>query len=80
VGSFCKFELAFLEPVEESAFADLPVYSLNIRGRFVQIVLEGDAEDLRCELEKLGPAVMDEMPLDFEEMFIYDVQKKGVGK
>lgn len=80
VGSFCKFELAFLEPVKESAFADLPVYSLNIRGRFVQIVLEGDAEDLRCELEKLGPAVMDEMPLDFEEMFIYDVQKKGVGK
>ncbi len=80
VGSFCKFELAFTQPVEESAFADLPVYSLNIRGRFVQIVLEGDAEALRTELEKLAPAVMDEMPLDFEEMFIYDVQKKGVEK
>ena len=80
VGSFCKFELAFTHPVEESAFADLPVYSLNIRGRFVQIVLEGDAEAARTELEKLAPAVMDEMPLDFEEMFIYDVQKKGVGK
>ena len=78
VGSFCKFELAFTQPVEESAFADLPVYSLNIRGRFVQIVLEGDAEAARTELEKLAPAVMDEMPLDFEEMFIYDVQKKGV--
>ena len=80
VGSFCKFELAFTRPVEESAFADLPVYSLNIRGRFVQIVLEGDAEVLCTELEKLSPAVMDEMPLDFEEMFIYDVQKKGVEK
>lgn len=80
VGSFCKFELAFLQPVEENAFEGLPVYSLNIRGRFVQIVLEGDGEALRSELEKLAPAVMDEMPLDFEEMFIYDVQKKGVGK
>ena len=80
VGSFCKFELAFTKPVEESAFAELPVYSLNIRGRFVQIVLEGDAEVARTELEKLAPAVMDEMPLDFEEMFIYDVQKKGVEK
>ena len=80
VGSFCKFELAFTQPVEESVFAELPVYSLNIRGRFVQIVLEGDPEVLRVDLEKLAPAVMDQMPLDFEEMFIYDVQKKGVGK
>ena len=78
VGSFCKFELAFTEPVEETAFSHLPVFAITIRGRFIQIVLEGDSEPMRQELEKLNPAVMDEMPLDFEEMFIYDVQKKEV--
>lgn len=76
VGSYCKFELAFREPVEEAAFEHLPVLAVNIRERFVQIVLEGDSEQMRQELEKLSPAVMDEMPLDFEEMFIHDVQKK----
>lgn len=76
VGSFCKFELAFTEAVEESLFAHLPVLALTIKGRFVQIVLEGEAEALRGQLEALSPAVMDEMPLDFEEMFIHDVEKK----
>jgi len=80
VGSYCKFELAFTEPVEASAFKHLPVLAVNIRGRFVQLVLEGESEAMRQELEKLSPAVMDEMPLDFEEMFIHDVQKKGAAK
>ena len=78
VSSFCKFELAFTEPVEEAAFSHLPVFAITIRGRFIQIVLEGESEPMREALEKLCPAVMDEMPLDFEEMFIYDVQKKEV--
>ncbi len=78
VGSFCKFELAFTEPVGEDAFAHLPVFAVQVRGRFVQVVLEGENTQMREELEKLNPAVMDEMPLDFEEMFIYDVQKKEV--
>lgn len=81
VGSYCKFEMAFTQAVDAAAFAHLPVKALNIRERFVQVVLEGDSEAMRRELEKLAPAVMDEMPLDFEEMFIHDVQKKkGVPK
>ena len=51
--------------------------SLVIKNRFVQIVLEGESEDMRARLEALSPAVMDEMPLDFEETFIHDVRKEG---
>ena len=69
----CKFELAFAEPVSENAFAGLPIASLSIKGRFVQIVLKGDGEEMRARLEALHPAVLDEMPLDFEETFINDV-------
>ena len=76
VSSFCKFEMAFTEAVDEALFAELPVCALAVKGRFVQIVLEGNAEELRPRLEAFGPAVMDEMPLDFEEMFIHDVEKK----
>ena len=79
-GRICKFELAFTEPVEESAFQDLPVLSLTIRNRFVQIVLEGDAVEMRERLSALSPAVMDEMALDFEETFIHDVKKEGMLK
>lgn len=77
VGSLCKFELAFTEAVGEDAFAGLPIVSLVVKNRFVQIVLRGESEEMREKLEALSPAVMDEMPLDFEETFIYDVKKEG---
>ena len=54
--------------------------SLTIKNRFVQIVLEGDGIEMRERLEALSPAVMDEMPLDFEETFIHDVRKEGMLK
>ena len=75
VGRLCKFELAFTERVSEELFSHLPVVSLTVKNRFVQIVLEGDGDDMREKLEALSPAVMDEMPLDFEETFIHDVRK-----
>ena len=78
VNRLCKFELAFTEAVSEEAFAGLPIVSLVIKNRFVQIVLEGDSDEMREKLEALSPAVIDEMPLDFEETFIHDVAKGGV--
>ena len=77
VGRLCKFELAFTDAVTESAFHGLPIVSLTIKNRFVQIVLEGDSVEMRDKLNALSPAVMDEMPLDFEETFIHDVRKEG---
>ena len=78
VGRLCKFELAFTEAVGEEAFRGLPVVSLIIKNRFVQIVLEGPSDEMRERLESLSPAVIDEMPLDFEETFIHDVTKGGM--
>jgi len=74
VARLCKFELAFIDEVDKSKFDNLPIVSLVIKGRFVTVVLEGDSDDMREKLESLSPAVMDEMPLDFEEVFIHDVE------
>lgn len=77
VGSMCKFELAFTEAVSEDAFVSLPIVSLTIKNRFVQIVLEGESDEMRERLTQLSPAVIDEMSLDFEEAFIHDVRRRG---
>lgn len=76
VDRLCKFELAFSSEVSADVFDGLPTVSLSIRNRFVQIVLEGDSAEMRERLERLSPAVMDEMPLDFEEAFIHDVRRE----
>lgn len=77
VGGMCKFELAFTGPVSEEIFSSLPIVSLTVKNRFVNIVLEGDSNEMRGKLEALSPAVIDEMPLDFEEAFINDVRRRG---
>lgn len=79
VGSMCKFELAFMDSVSEEMFKDLPIISLQIKGRFVTIVLEGKGEEFHERLNALSPAVMDELPLDFEEAFIHDVESERRG-
>lgn len=77
VEQFCKFDLAFLEQVDEGLFAGLPVVHLTVRGKFAQIVLRGDATQMQDRLAALSPAVMEEAAIDFEDAFIYDVNKKG---
>ncbi len=80
VERLCKFELAFTTAPTPQDFDFLPPHSLNLRGKFVQIVLEGDAQACLEQLMTLSPAVIEQMPLDFEEAFLYDVNKNGGAK
>ncbi len=80
VNRFCKFQLAFCEEISEGLFAKLPVTSIEISGRFVRVILEGNAAELLPKLQALNPAVVEEMRMDFEEVFIHEVEKRGYVK
>lgn len=80
MNSFCKFQLAFTEEFEEDIFDGLPYVSLEKSGRFVRIVLRGDAKEMLSALENLNPVIVEEMPMDFEELFIHEVEKGGTEK
>ncbi|MBR3894651.1 MAG: ABC transporter ATP-binding protein [Clostridia bacterium] len=77
VNRFCKFQLAFLEEFDESIFDGFPTASIEKSGRFVRVVLQGRSDEMRPLLEALHPAIFEEMPMDFEEMFIYEVGERG---
>jgi ABC-2 type transport system ATP-binding protein len=77
VDRFCKFQLAFVSEISDATFAALPVVSLERNGRFVRIVLEGQQAQMQSMLEALNPAVIEQMPMDFEEMFIHEVEGRG---
>ena len=80
VSSLCKFQLAFIGEIPEARLRALPSVSLEIQGRFVKIIMEGDRDECAKLLSALSPAVMDEMPMNFEEAFIHDVDRKGGAK
>lgn len=77
VGAFCKFQLAFLDPIPETLFEGFPVASLSYSGRFVRVILRGDREEMAERLRALSPAVMEEMAMNFEEAFISEVEEEG---
>lgn len=77
VNRLCKFQLAFVDEFSEDIFSGLPVVSLEKTGRFARIVLEGDENEMRERLSALDPAIIEQMPMDFEEMFIHEVERRG---
>ncbi len=77
VNSFCKFQLAFAEVVDDVALDSLGAVSVEKSGRFVRVVMRESAETARARLEALKPAVMEEMEMDFEELFIREVEGRG---
>ena len=76
VNSFCKFQLAFSEEKSEDIFRNLPVVALEKSGRFFRVVLSGEAEKMYTELEGLSPLIVEQMDMDFEEMFIHEVAER----
>ncbi len=80
VNKLCKFQLAFTEEKSEEIFEELPVVRLEKNGKFFRVILKGESAEMTEKLKNLAPAVMDEMPIDFEEMFISEVDSRGYSK
>lgn len=80
VSRLCKFQLAFIGDIPEMALRALPSVSLDIQGRFAKIIMEGEHDECKALLSSLSPAVIDEMPMNFEEAFIHEVDRKDGSK
>ena len=71
---YCRFRLAFTEEKTAIAFSNLNVRDIEIKGKFVTVTIEGDADFAYNELIKLNPAVIEQEKLTFEDIFITDVK------
>jgi hypothetical protein len=66
--------MAFTEEQSAIAFSNLAVRDIEMKGKFVTVTIEGDAEAAYAELLKLNPAVIEQEKLTFEDIFITDVK------
>ncbi len=71
-GSIAKIQIAF-----EGDMPTLPehlhVLHKITNGKVSTLILKGECEDIRTELEKLHPILLDVLPLTLEEVFIYEM-------
>ena len=71
---YCRFMLAFTAAVPDGLFDGLSLVSEERSDRFVRAVFEGDAAEIEARLAARGPAVLERLPVDFEEVFISTVE------
>lgn len=71
-----KFQLVFSDDVSRE---DLPFECLHYEktGRVIRVVVKGNLNEIRIRISKMNPVVCDEIPVDFEDMFIYEVGERG---
>lgn len=73
-----KVQLAFKDPVSQETFNDFNIIHYQQTGSIVVMVVEGDIEQIKAQLQSLNPLVLELLPVSLEEIFIYEMEKKGV--
>lgn len=73
-----KFQLAYPRKKERSDFSGLNILSYKQEGKVITIVVKDNIDEARKKLEKSNPLLMEEIPVNFEELFIYEVENGGL--
>lgn len=76
-GSIHKVQAAFDAECTEKDFEGLDVLHYERNQSITYLIIKGDEEAIRTELEKKQPKVLDLIPLTLEEIFIYEMEGMG---
>ena len=67
-----KYQLAFASPIDESVFDAFDILYSRKEGSVYSFVIRGDRQQVEEKLQKLDPLILDTLPVNFEELFIYE--------
>ena len=76
VEKYCKFMVGFADGFSEKMLSDFPVVSIKASGKFVTIIFVGESAEIEERLNALSPTIIEEIPINFEEIFINEVSKE----
>ena len=74
------YQLAFDVEKGKTDFKAFDIIDFSKSGKVIKIVIKGDKKSVMAKLEKMKPLVLETVPLNFEDLFIYEVNKKGYVK
>lgn len=76
MGTVHKFQAAFAQDIEKADIG-FECMSFEKKGKVVYVVARGDKQELLEKLQALQPLFVEEIEVDFEEMFIGEVEARG---
>lgn len=71
-----KYQIAFEKEMSEEDF-DIKFKTFNKDGRIIKVVVKEDYNEFSKLINKYNPLLVDEIPIDFEELFIIEVESRG---
>lgn len=71
-----KYQVVFSDIITEEQF-DINFKNYQQEGRIIKVVVKEDLEQFTKSMEKYNPLIIDEIPIDFEELFIIEVESRG---
>ncbi len=74
--NICKFQIALPHEAKREDFP-FECLSFEATGRVAKIVVRGDREETVKKIETLSPLFIEEIPVDFEELFLCEVKARG---
>ena len=72
-----KYQIVLHDDVEEDYFKDLDILHYHKIGRVITLVVKGDKEEVVSKLNALNPLILDVININFEELFIYELESRG---
>ena len=75
--SLFKVQIAFSTPFGREDFAALDLLSYNQVGSVATFIVRGERESVVARLRERSPLLLDVLPLNLEEVFIYEMEALG---
>ena len=75
--SLFKIQTAFAEPFTRDKFAGIEILSYSQMGSVCSLIVRGDREETAAKIRAMNPLLLDLLPLNLEEVFIYEMEALG---
>lgn len=71
------YQVAFEAAHEKEDFAELDLLHFERQGQVYHLVVRGDEEKVKEKLQAMKPLLLNVLPVNFEELFIYELESRG---
>lgn len=75
--SLFKVQVAFPDSFSRERFSGIEILNYHQVGSVATLIVKGDRDSLVKELKQLAPVILDVLPLNLEEVFIYEMAALG---
>lgn len=72
-----KLQLAFNNEKDQIDFKGLDIVRFDRTGRLIRLIVRGNEQEIITKIEAMNPLFIDSIPIDFEELFMVEVESKG---